>query len=67
MLHLAYLLSTAAIAAVAIPLLDAKSAAEHVSAASEPSQITIQMPAVQASTISSNAASRPTPAQRWVF
>lgn len=67
MLHPAYLFSTAAIAAIAIPLLDATPPSEHVSTASKPSQVIIQMPSVRPSTISGNSVSRPSQAQRWVF
>ncbi len=67
MLRPAYLLSTAVLAAVAIPLLEAVRETDHMQAASEPSQVAPTKLSVPASTISSSAHSKPTHAKRWVF
>ena len=67
MLRPAYLLSTAVLAAVAIPLLQTMPAKDHMQAASKSYQATTPRLSVPASTISSNVQSRPVQAQRWVF
>ncbi|AZZ45958.1 hypothetical protein C1896_14255 [Pseudomonadaceae bacterium SI-3] len=62
----AYLLSTALLAAVAIPLLETMPT-DLMKTASNPSQVTTPRLSVPASTISSSAQSKPAQAQRWIF
>jgi len=63
----AYLLSTALLAAVAIPLLGTMPTTDLMKTASHPSQVTTPRLSVPASTISSSAQSKPAQAQRWIF
>ncbi|MAX91351.1 MAG: hypothetical protein CMK99_11510 [Pseudomonas sp.] len=67
MLRPAYLLSTAVLAAAAIPLLENFPDAEPMQTLSKTSQATTPRLSMPASTISSNALIKPAQAQRWVF
>lgn len=67
MLRPAHLLSTAILAAFAMPLLDAMPMFEQTSAISKPSPVTIHRTAVPARTISNTGPSQPVQTQRWVF
>ncbi len=67
MLRPAHLLSTAVLAAFAIPLLDAMPKHEQPSASSKTFPVTVPALAVPARTISNTGASQPTQPQRWVF
>ena len=67
MLRPAYLLSTAVLAAAAIPLLETFPVTDHMQTLSKTSQVTTPMFSVPARTISSSAPSKPAQAQRWVF
>jgi len=66
MLRPVYLLSTAVLAAVAIPLLGTVPE-RGLQTAPKPSQVTTPRLSLPASTISSNTQSTPAQAQRWVF
>jgi hypothetical protein len=63
----AYLLSTAVLAAVAIPLLETMPMRTLCRQHRTPSQVTTPRLSVPASTISSSAQSKPAQAQRWIF
>lgn len=67
MLRPAYLLSTAVLAAAAIPLLENIPVTGPIQTLSTTSQATTPRLSVPASTISSNALSKPAQTQRWVF
>lgn len=67
MLRPAYLLSTALLAAVAIPLLETMPTTDPLKTVSNPSQVTTPGLSVPATTISSNAQGKPAQAQRWIF
>jgi len=67
MLRPAYLLSTAVLAAAAIPLFETFPVTDPMQTLSKTSQATTPRLSVPASTISSNALSKPAQAQRWVF
>ncbi len=67
MLRPAHLLSTAVLAAVAIPLLETVPETDHMQSASKASQAAPTRLSVPASTISSGVQSMPTQVKRWVF